>query len=283
MLHHQCTASRRHMADNDVDAEVSAASQHPRLSRGAILLSSSMLIDSRSIPLFILPPPSVSCWRTTEYERTSSLCAAAEAAPESLLTRRILHVWMRRDKGCCRLTKDKVTHTKPVCCGHPRRRNQGILALFWMGRGLSLCGRRVWVAEVRRGSSDLFFMAQHRGTPWQRQTAIGDFGGICGHLFASDRFSPLKQPFKAQRTQFQNDIIINYQCSRMLKTPNRFPVLLSDLLSDAMSESGIDGVYVWAGLLRCGKRSKMEEAIFTRRGCRCLKCPLIFLSFVLLS
>lgn len=61
MLHHQCTASRRHMADNDDDAEVSAASQHPRLSRGAILLSSSMLIDSRSIPLFILPPPSVSC------------------------------------------------------------------------------------------------------------------------------------------------------------------------------------------------------------------------------
>lgn len=34
---------------------------------------------------------------------------------------------------------------------------------------------------------------------------------------------------------------------------------------------GIDAVYVYAGLLRCGRRSKMEEAIFTRRGCRCLK------------
>lgn len=43
---------------------------------------------------------------------------------------------------------------------------------------------------------------------------------------------------------------------------------------------GIDAVYVYAGLLRCGRRSKMEETIFTRRGCRCLKCPLIFLSFV---
>lgn len=123
--------------------------------------------QSRSILLLILPPPpSVSYWRTTECEQSSSLCAAAEAAPESLLIRRILHVWMRQEKGCCRLTKDKVTHTKSVCCGHSRRRNQRILALFWMGRGFSLCGHRVWIAEVRRSSSDLFFMARHRGTPW---------------------------------------------------------------------------------------------------------------------
>lgn len=47
--------------------------------------------------------------------------------------------------------------------GYSRRRNQAILALFWMkGRGFTLCSRRVWIAEVRDGSSQMFFTAQHR-------------------------------------------------------------------------------------------------------------------------
>lgn len=163
MHHHLCAAPLCHMADDDVDADVTAASQHPWFSPPPF--SSLIRADwrGRSILQFILaPPPSVSYWRTAECRRSSSLCAAAEAAPESLLTRRILHVWMRQEKGCCRLTKDRVKQKKTtLCCGHSRRRNQRILALFWMGRGFNLCGRRVWVAEVRRGSSDLFFTAQH--------------------------------------------------------------------------------------------------------------------------
>lgn len=41
MLHHLCAASHRHMADDDVDADVIAASQHPWLSRAAIFPSYS--------------------------------------------------------------------------------------------------------------------------------------------------------------------------------------------------------------------------------------------------
>lgn len=69
--------------------------------------------------------------------------------------------------GCAR-KKDAVGWPKTewnkkttLCCGYSRRRNQRILAIFWMGRGFNLCGRRVWIAEVRRGSSDLFFTTQH--------------------------------------------------------------------------------------------------------------------------
>ncbi len=56
--------------------------------------------------------------------------------------------------------KTKKTYTG--CWGDSRRRDRRIRALFWMGRGFTLCGRRVWVAEVRNGSSEMFFPAQHR-------------------------------------------------------------------------------------------------------------------------
>lgn len=75
-----------------------------------------------------------------------------------LLPQRILHVWMRKGKGCCRLTK--VTEKNEIytgCRGDSRRRHRRIRALFWMGRGFTLCGRRVWVAEVRNGSTVMFF------------------------------------------------------------------------------------------------------------------------------
>lgn len=194
MRHHLFSASHRHMDDGDAGADVSAASQHPRLSRAAILPLFFHADWQWKHPPVDPPSSSLSLLLTHHWVRTHQLCSAP------LLK-------LRLDPSShggfsmygCAGEKDAVgwaktprrTH-KPVCCGHPRRRNQRIGALFWMGRGSSLCARRVWVAEVRRGSSGLFLVlgAEHRGAPWQRQARHvlwpfwGGFGArICVRWF----------------------------------------------------------------------------------------------------
>lgn len=100
---------------------------------------------------------------TVSIDAPSAAAAAAEAEADS----RILHVWKRRGQ----VVGWAKTEKNPSCWGDPRRRHRSIRALFWMGRGFTLCGRRVWV-EVRHCSSERFFF---------RYWWVSGFGedGIC--------------------------------------------------------------------------------------------------------
>lgn len=111
-----------HSADADgVDADVITASQHPCHSCAAIFptvrLTSGRRVR-RSIPHPVYPLLGSLLLLSSPTQLTHRVQRSAHRAPLllklsgrlPLFLRRILHVWMRKGKWCCSVTKDRKNH-----------------------------------------------------------------------------------------------------------------------------------------------------------------------------
>jgi len=133
-----CGPSSSPLSTDDADADVITSSQHPWHSCAAIFptfIPTEGRIDGAPILLFI--HSSLPLLFPTLLSLTHR-CAQhlAHPAPPLLrlrhtpFPRRIVHVWMRCGKWCCRLTK--IREKIRAADWYSRRRHQSILAPFWM-------------------------------------------------------------------------------------------------------------------------------------------------------
>lgn len=149
-----------------------------------------------------------------------------------------------------------------------------------MGRGLSLWGRRSWIAEVRNGSTDMFFSPRYdiytNGWHALARTAVASVSVILRHLWANNcvivlissdviNYQPRLKTRLTSADQSDDQLVFN-----CLFVSNK--CASTSFLTQCWEICAMD-IYAFC-VLRCGRQSKMEEAIFTWRGCRCLKCPL---------
>ena len=97
----------------------------------------------------------------------------------------------------------------------PRRSKKGAsggFLPFWMGRGFTLCGRRLWAAEVRNGSFEVcvcvcvcfFFAAQHRSR-WVSHLGEDGACACCWFRGLLGKTRTLRQDWSMSTTVFKKN------------------------------------------------------------------------------